>query len=84
MPTKKPEVTNETLAVMLEALSKCGDERHAANIKRMDAMIELEQIRNGRLGKAERAIDRHQWAIGLIGVIALAVLVALLGKYVHP
>ena len=33
---------------------------------------------------AERAIDRHQWAIGLIGVVSLAILYSLLGKFIHP
>lgn len=91
MAPRKPEVTNDVLATKLDAISDKGNERHAENRVRLDdirdearRLADAQVAQNGRLQKAERAIDRHQWAIGLIGVIALAILVALLGKYVHP
>ena len=84
-------VTNDTLAAMLAALANTGNERHAENKERLEGiwdesrrLADAQIIQNGRLQKAERAIDRHQWAIGLIGVVALALLYALLGKYIHP
>ena len=84
-------VTNDTLAAMLAALADTGNERHAENKERLEGiwdesrrLADAQIIQNGRLQKAERAIDRHQWAIGLIGVVALALLYALLGKFVHP
>lgn len=87
MPNK---VTNEALAAKLDAIADKGNERHSENRVRLDdirdearRLADAQVAQNGRLQKAERAIDRHQWAIGLIGVVALAILVALLGKYVR-
>jgi hypothetical protein len=88
MPQLK--VTNEALATKLDALADKGNERHSENRVRLDdirdearRLADAQVAQNGRLQKAERAIDRHQWAIGLIGAVALAILVALLGKYVR-
>ena len=84
-------ITNQTLAAMLEAISKASDERHSENKERLEGiwdesrrLADAQVIQNGRLQKAERAIERHQWAIGLIGVVALAILYAVLGKFIHP
>ena len=91
MRKTKQEVTNEALAAMLEALSDKSNERHGENKARLDdirdesrRLANAQEAQNGRLQRAERAIDRHQWAIGMIGVVSLALLYALLGKFVHP
>ena len=91
MRKTKQEVTNEALAAMLEGLSDKGNERHAENKARLEDIRDeqrrlaiAQETQNGRIQRAERAIDRHQWAIGLIGVVSLAILYALLGKFIHP
>jgi hypothetical protein len=81
-------VTNQTLAVMLKAISDKGDDRHAENRERLvDIKADVSRIEgewqqtNGRLRNAERTLSQHRWAIYTIGAVAMALLTALLAKF---
>lgn len=64
-------VTNDGLAVLLKA-------QHEAVTQRLDELTDAVKTTNGRLRNVEQTSAVHSWAIGIIGVIALALLYTML------